>query len=128
MTTPLDPADVGLFAFQVFTNLQGAVTAGMIHLGDRLGLYRALADAGEPLTTAELAGRLDLSERWVCEWAYNQGAAGIIVVDAEERLSLTAVAAAVLADPDHPAYAMGPFMNLPGDMALLARLEAGESA
>jgi 2-polyprenyl-3-methyl-5-hydroxy-6-metoxy-1,4-benzoquinol methylase len=94
----------------------------MIHLGDRLGLYSALAAAGAPVTTAELAERTGLHERWVREWAYNQGAAHIVEVDDEERLSLTPVAAAVLADPDHPAYAMGPFSHLPGEMGLLERL------
>jgi SAM-dependent methyltransferase len=122
MTAALDPAEVGLFAYQVFSNLQGAVTAGMIHLGDRLGLYTALATADAPLTTAELADRLSLDERWVREWAYNQGAAGLVVVDPDERLSLTPVAAAVLADPDHPAYAMGPFGHLPSSMGMLERL------
>jgi len=115
----LDPGEVGLFAYQVFSKLEGAVTAGMIHLGDRLGLYRALADAGAPLSTGDLAERTGLHERWVREWAYNQGAAHVIEVDADERLSLTPVAAAVLADPDHPAYAMGPFSHLPGDMGML---------
>jgi SAM-dependent methyltransferase len=122
MHDELDPQEVGLFAYQVFTNLQGAVTAAMIHLGDRLGLYTALAAAGEPLTTSELAARTGLQERWVREWAYNQGAGSVIVVDGDERLSLTPVAAAVLADPDHPAYAMGPFSHLPGDIALVDRL------
>ena len=37
-----DPDLVKLYAFQVFSKLEGAVTAGMIHLGDRLGLYRAI--------------------------------------------------------------------------------------
>ena len=41
----LDPEQVGLFSYLVFSKLEGAVTAAMIHLGDRLGLYRALADA-----------------------------------------------------------------------------------
>jgi SAM-dependent methyltransferase len=118
----LDPTEVGLFAYQVFSKLEGAVTSAMIHLGDKLGLYQALAETGEPLTTADLADRLGLHERWVREWAYNQGAAGIVVVDAGERLSLTPVAAAVLADPDHPAYAMGPFSHLPSDMATVERL------
>jgi SAM-dependent methyltransferase len=118
----LDPDEVGLFAYQVFTNLQGAVTAAMIHLGDRLGLYAALADAGEPLTTASLAEATGCQERWVREWAYNQGAAHLIVVDDDERLALTPVATAVLADPDHPAYAMGPFSHLPGDIGLVDRL------
>src|SRR5688572_6239886 len=94
----------------------------MIHLGDRLGLYTALAEADEPLTTIALAEATGLHERWVREWAYNQGAAKVIEVDGDERLSLTPVAAAVLADPDHPAYAMGPFSHLPGDMGMLERL------
>ena len=76
-----DPTDVGLFAFSVANQMAGAVTAAMIHLGDRLGLFRALADAGEPVTSAELAERTGLAERWVREWAYNQAAAGLIVAD-----------------------------------------------
>jgi SAM-dependent methyltransferase len=121
-STELDPEEVGLFAYQVFTNLQGAVTAGMIHLGDRLGLYRALARADTARTTHELAAELGLTERWVREWAYNQGAAGLVVVDPDERLSLTPVAAAVLTDRDHPAHAIGPFLDLPGRMATLERM------
>lgn len=118
----LDPMQVGLFSYRVFTKLEGAVTSAMVHLGDRLGLFRALAAAGEPLTTAELAGRLGLDERWVREWAYNQGAAEIIVVDDAERLSLAPEAVAVLADPDHPAFGMGSFHHLPQTMATLERL------
>ena len=47
---PIDPERLKEFAKRVFGTLQGAVTAGMIHLGDRLGLYRALAEA--PATSA----------------------------------------------------------------------------
>jgi SAM-dependent methyltransferase len=94
----------------------------MIHLGDRLGLYRALADAGEPRTTAELATAAGLQERWVREWAYNQGAAGLLVIDEDERLSMSEAAVAVLADPDSPAFGMGLFHNLPQSMAGLGRL------
>jgi len=118
----LDPEQIGLFAFQVFSKLEGAVTAGMIHLGDRLGLYRALAEAGSPLSTGDLAARTGLHERWVREWAYNQGAAHIVEIDDDERLSITPVAAVVLADPDHPAFAMGPFSHLPQTMESLQQL------
>ena len=76
----------------MFTKLEGAVTSGMIHLGDRLGLYRALADADGPLTTAELAAATGLDERWVREWAYNQAAAKLV-----DRRATTA-SGAVLAD------------------------------
>jgi 2-polyprenyl-3-methyl-5-hydroxy-6-metoxy-1,4-benzoquinol methylase len=94
----------------------------MVHLGDRLGLYRALADAAAPVTTDELAAACGLDERWVREWAYNQGAAGLVEVDADERLSLTPEAVAVLATPDHPSFGVGSFHHLPQSMATLDRL------
>jgi 2-polyprenyl-3-methyl-5-hydroxy-6-metoxy-1,4-benzoquinol methylase len=116
------PEEIGLFAFQVFSKLEGAVTAGMIHLGDRLGLYRALADAEAPVSTGDLAARLGYDERWVREWAYNQGAAGIVDIDDDERLSLSAAGVAVLADADHPAFGMGSFHHLPQTIQALERL------
>jgi 2-polyprenyl-3-methyl-5-hydroxy-6-metoxy-1,4-benzoquinol methylase len=121
-TASVDIADaeaIQRFSFLLFTKLEGAVTSGMVHLGDRLGLYRALADAPSPLSTAELADRCELDERWVREWAYNQAAAHLIDADEEERLSLRPEAAAVLADPDHAAFGMGLFHRLPQTMAAL---------
>ena len=114
----IDPDALKQFQFRLFTKLEGAMTSGMVHLGDRLGLYRALADGG-PLTSAELAGRTGLVERWVREWAYNQAAAGLVEVDDGERFSLTPEAVAVLADPDHEAAGLGLFHQLPPTMAAL---------
>ncbi len=118
----VDPDRLGEYSFLLFSKLEGAVTAAMVHLGDRLGLFAALAEAEEPLTTGELAARLELDERWVREWAYNQGAARLVSVDADERLSLQPEAVAVLATPDHPSFAMGPFHHLPQTIAALERL------
>lgn len=115
----IDPDKLASYSFQVFTKLEGAVTAGMIHLGDRLGLYTALAEAERPMTTGELATLAGLHERWVREWAYNQAAARIIDVDADECFSLSAEAAAVLATPSHPSYGMGMFHRLPQTMRTL---------
>ena len=115
----IDKEALQRFSFLVFSKLEGAVTAGMIHLGDRLGLYGALAEAGAPLTSQELAERAGLHERWVREWAYNQGAAHIIEVDDDERLSLTPEATAVLATSQHEAFGMGMFHRLPQTMAAL---------
>ena len=114
-----DPDKLKMFSFQVFTKLEGAVTAGMIHLGDRLGIYAAMKAAGAPLSSHELAASLQLHERWVREWAYNQAAARIIDCDPDERFSLSPEAAAVLASPEHPAYGMGMFHRLPQTMATL---------
>jgi SAM-dependent methyltransferase len=115
----MDDDKLRMFSFLVFTKLEGAVTTGMIHLGDKLGLYRALRDAGEPVSSGELADRTALHERWVREWAYNQAAAHIIDCDADERFSLSEEAAAVLASPDHPAYGMGMFHRFPNTMDAL---------
>ena len=117
-----DPDRLKLYSFSVFTQLSGAVTAGMIHLGDQLGLYASLATADEPMTTASLAASCGLDERWVREWAYNQAAAKLIAVDTDaspERFWLTPEAVAVLATPDSPAFGMGMFHRFPQTMAAL---------
>ncbi|MCY7301412.1 MAG: hypothetical protein LH616_19655, partial [Ilumatobacteraceae bacterium] len=116
MTDQIDADALKMFSYQVFTKLEGAVTAGMIHLGDQLGLYATMKQADQPLTTAELADRAGLAERWVREWAHNQAAAQLIVADSEGRFSLTPEAAVVFATPDHPAYGMGMFHRLPQTM------------
>lgn len=115
----MDEKNLRMFSFLVFTKLEGAVTAGMIHLGDKLGLYTALRDAAKPLHSDELARQAGLHERWVREWAYNQAAARIIDCDDQERFSLSDEAAAVLATPDHPAYGMGMFHRFPNTMETL---------
>ncbi|MFZ1490189.1 MAG: class I SAM-dependent methyltransferase [Ilumatobacteraceae bacterium] len=119
----LDPDKLKLYSFLVFTKLEGAVTSGMIHLGDQLGLYKALKDAEGPLTTTELAARAGLDERWVREWAHNQAAAALVELDPTgERFTLSPEAAAVLATSDHPAFGMGMFHRLPQTMAALGEM------
>ncbi|WP_436793778.1 class I SAM-dependent methyltransferase [Actinospongicola halichondriae] len=74
----LDDEAVGLMAFQVWSYKQGELVSLLIHIGDRLGLYEAMAGAG-PLSAAELAERAGgLSERWVREWASSMVAAKLI--------------------------------------------------
>jgi 2-polyprenyl-3-methyl-5-hydroxy-6-metoxy-1,4-benzoquinol methylase len=125
-TTDIDPDKLKLYSFQLFTKLEGAVTAGMIHLGDQLGLYAAMRTAGHPLTAGELAAATELTERWVREWAYNQAASGMIgaATDAAgvERFALSPEATVVLADPEHPAYGMGMFHRLPQTMRAVEQM------
>jgi SAM-dependent methyltransferase len=133
VTTPPAPPSaeqIGLFAFQVANQMSGAVTAAMIHLGDRLGLYRALDAAGGPLTSHELAAATGLVERWVREWAYNQAAAGLLVADTTgagdarngERFSLAPGAEPVLVDEGHDMFLAGMFHQFPQTMARLDEL------
>jgi hypothetical protein len=64
-------------------DLGAAVHAGMVVIGDRLGLYKALA-AG-PMSSAELAAKTDTDERYVREWLSSQAAGGY-VNSADHRL------------------------------------------
>jgi SAM-dependent methyltransferase len=108
----LDQERIEQLAGQVFGELGGALTAALIWLGDHLGLYREMQGAGH-LTSHELAARLGLSERWVREWLHGQTAAGYIDYRGDERFELSAEAASVLADEDHPAFAAGGMHHLP---------------
>ena len=118
----IDPDKLKQYSFQLFSKLDGAVTAGMVHLGDQLGLYAVMRAAGSPLSTSELAQRAGLHERWVREWAYNQAAATLVEIDEQERFSLSPEAEAVLATPEHPAFGMGMFHRLPQTMEALVRV------
>ena len=93
----VDVDTVNAFALHVWRYKQGEVVALMIHLGDRLGLYRAMAGEG-PLTAADLATRTGLQERWVLEWLRSQAAAGLVRSEDGEVFTMTAEQAAVLAD------------------------------
>jgi SAM-dependent methyltransferase len=108
-------------ALHVFGILGGAVTSAMIFLGDRLGLYRALQDAG-PVTSEDLARKAGLHERWIREWLQGQAVAGLIDYKGGGRFELSPEAALVLANENSPAFAAGGFCALPQQMAVLERL------
>ena len=116
-----DPERLKDYAKHVFGMLNGAVTSALIYLGDELGLFRALAEHG-PATPDELAARTGLSERWLREWLYNQGAARILETNEDGRFALSAEGRAVLADENHPAFGGGMFSQLPKTLSLVAQL------
>ncbi|MDH3300643.1 MAG: methyltransferase domain-containing protein [Acidimicrobiia bacterium] len=95
--TELDPEALKLFALKVWSYKMGEVVSLMIHLGDRLGLYRAMAGSG-PLTGADLADRTGLDARLVEEWLLGQAAADLMTRHDDGRFELDAVSAALLAD------------------------------
>ncbi len=101
--------------------LSGAMESGMIYLGDRLGLYQALAGAG-PMTSEELAQKTGLHERWLREWLQGQATAKLLDYPGDGRFELSAEAALVLADENSPAFVAGGFCSLPQQMAVLERL------
>ncbi len=126
MTAPaaareIDPQKVEELAMKAFTYLGGAVISGMIYLGDRLGLYAALAEHG-PCTSDELAAKTGLNERWLREWLRGQFGSGLIENDGE-RFSISAEGHLVLVDESTPASAIGAFDHFPEQLGVLTRLQ-----
>jgi SAM-dependent methyltransferase len=105
----VDESKLNEFLGQFVQDLGATVQAGMVVLGHRLGLYRAMAGAG-PLSPAELAERTGTAERYVQEWLAAQAAAGYVAYDAASgRFSLPEEQAFALADPAGLAYLPGAF-------------------
>ncbi len=105
----IDPDKLKRYSFAVWSYKQGEMVSLMIHIGDRLGLYKALTDAG-PVTAAELAQKTSLQERWLLEWLRGQAAARLLEYHDGDRFELTAIGAAVLADEEASlAFAAGAF-------------------
>jgi 2-polyprenyl-3-methyl-5-hydroxy-6-metoxy-1,4-benzoquinol methylase len=83
--------------------------AALVRVGDRLGLYKALA-AGGPQTPADLAKRTNTAERYVREWLCNQAAGGYVSYDSKAgKFFLNEEQAFTLADENSPAFLPGAF-------------------
>ena len=86
-----------------------AMGAALIIVGDKLGLYKALAGAG-PLTSTDLAAKTATDERYVREWLAQQAAAGYLHYDAASaRYLMTPEQAMVFAAEGGPAFMLGAF-------------------
>lgn len=108
-TTAIDKERLGAFVGQAVTDAAAAISGLMLHIGDRLGLYKAMAGAG-PITAAELAHRTGTTERYVREWLGNQTAGGYVVHDpAGDTYELPAEHAMALAHEDSPVFVGGAF-------------------
>ncbi len=120
-TIDLDPDKLEQFVFRAVEEVGATLNTALVVMGDELGLYRALADAG-PLTSAELAARTGTAERYVREWLNAQAAGGYIGYHpAEGAYSLAPEQAAAFCDEDSPAYLPG---AVPGRARRGARLAA----
>src|SRR4029079_4626404 len=92
------------FAHKALGDVAGALTASLVVIGDKLGLYTALAE--KPATAAQLAERTGTTERYVREWLNAQAAAGYVTYE-DGRYSLPPAHAACLADEESPAGVLG---------------------
>jgi SAM-dependent methyltransferase len=90
-------------------DLGAALSSALVVIGDKLGLYRAMAD-GEPVSAEELAARSGTDPRYVREWLSNQAAGGYVTYDPDsDRFCLTPEQSFALAQEGSPAFVPGAF-------------------
>jgi SAM-dependent methyltransferase len=106
-TTAIDEQKLEAFLGRFVGDMGAAMTMPLVRLGERLGLYRAMAHAG-PMSSQELADRTGVGERYVREWLANQTASGYVEHDASsDRYTLPDEHAMALADEDSPLFMLG---------------------
>ncbi len=117
----LDMDKLHAFVGRFVNDLGAAGHTGMVVIGEKLGLYKALA-AG-PMTSSELAAKTKTDERYLREWLASQAAGGYITYDEKtRRFSLSPEQAFTLANEDSPAYLPGAFELALGSLAAVPRI------
>ncbi len=102
----IDEKKLNEFLGKAVGDLGAAISSTLMIVGDKLGLYKALAQT--PATPTELAKRTGTNERYIREWLNNQAAGGYIQYDAASgQYSMSEEQKLCLADPNGP-------VDLPG--------------
>jgi len=106
---PVDQTKLHEFIMKAVGEMGAAMNAALILVGDKLGLYKAMAGSG-PLTSSEVATKTGTHERYVREWLASQAAGGFITYDpTTKRYNLPAEQAMALADESSPVFLPGFF-------------------
>jgi 2-polyprenyl-3-methyl-5-hydroxy-6-metoxy-1,4-benzoquinol methylase len=107
--TEVDPDKLEQFVFRAVDEVGATLNAALVVMGDKLGLYRALAGAGG-ITSVELARRSGVNERYVREWLNAQAAGGYVQYDPIGGLyTLPPEQTVALTDDESPAFLPGFF-------------------
>ena len=118
----IDMNKLNAFIGQFVTDLGAAVHSGMVVIGEKLGLYKALAEGG-PMSVAQLAAKTKTDERYLREWLSSQAAGGYITYDEKKNeFRLSEEQAFALANEDSPAYLPGAFELALGSLAAVPRI------
>ena len=106
---PIDMEKLHAFMGRAVGDMGAGLHAVLILLGDKLGLYKAMADS-QPVTSAELAQRTGTNERYVREWLNANAASGYVTYDpATKSFTLPPEQALALAIDNSPAFLPGAF-------------------
>lgn len=117
----VDMNKLNAFIGQFVADLGAAVHTGMVVIGEKLGLYKALAEA--PATAGQLAAKTKTDERYLREWLSSQAAGGYINYDENSgNFSLSEEQVFTLAMEDSPAYLLGAFEMALGSLAAVPRI------
>jgi SAM-dependent methyltransferase len=104
----IDQDKLNAFLGKFVADLGATFNAGMVAIGDKLGLYKALA--AKPMTSKELAKATGTDERYLREWLSSQAAGGYVEFNPLTRaFSLTEEQAFTLANEEGPAFLPGAF-------------------
>jgi SAM-dependent methyltransferase len=121
----VDPTKLQDFVNKAIGDLGGALTAQLVAIGDRLGLYKALVAHG-PATSTELAQRSKTNERYLREWLAAQAAAGYLNYDpTTQRYSLGEEQAEALTNEASPAFILGGFQGMTAALKAEAKVADG---
>ena len=121
-TRALDPDKLMEFVFRTVGDAGASLNTALVVMGDKLGLYRSLADHG-PSTPGELAERTSTDEHYTREWLNAQAAGDYVTYDpATSRYSLEPEQAVALTDEDSPAFVPGLFQTVLGTVQHTARV------
>lgn len=121
MAAARDPDALRRFVKQSSDMVSAGFNCALTVLGDRLGLYKALAAHG-PVNSEEFAEHTGLHERWLREWLQQQACMRQVEY-ADGRFYLSPAAEAVLADENHPAFLMGAFDSTLGTGPAVDKLQ-----
>ncbi len=106
---PIDQEKLDQFMGKVVVELGAAMNAALVLIGEKLGLYKAMAGIG-PITAAQLAEKTNTDARYVREWLSAQAAGGFVTYDAQSQsFTLPNEHAFALAMEDSPAYLPGAY-------------------
>jgi SAM-dependent methyltransferase len=117
----IDSNKMEQFLGKFVADLGATAHAGMVVIGDKLGLYKALAQG--PLSALELAAKTSTDERYVTEWLASQAAGEYITYNPKtNKFGMTEEQALTLANEDGPAFLPGAFELALGSLAAVPRI------